>query len=93
MAFESGCSTDWRVLCLCADRLLPGLQEQKAENKPKANGGVKALTAAEKEIQSDVFKAQGNSAFKGGKFPDAVALYSAALELTPNSNVRSWSLP
>ena len=47
------------------------------------------MTAAEKETQSDVFKAQGNSAFKGGNFPDAVALYSAALELTPNSNVRS----
>ena len=76
-----------------ANRQLPDLQEQKAEKGPKKNGTVKPLTAVEKETQSDTFKTQGNTAFKGGNFPDAVALYSAALELTPNSNVRSWALP
>jgi Flp pilus assembly protein TadD len=66
------------------------MQEQKADKQgPKRNGAVKSISAAEKAAQSDAFKSEGNSAFKAGNFADAVALYSAALELTPNSNVRS----
>lgn len=61
----------------------------KAERQgTKNNGAVQPLSAAEKETQSDSFKVQGNNAFKSGNFPEAIALYSAALELTPNSNVR-----
>jgi hypothetical protein len=70
------------------------VQEQKAEKQgPKRNGAAKPLTAAEKEAQSEAFKSQGNGAFKKGNFADAVALYTAALELTPNSNVRSSRYP
>jgi hypothetical protein len=63
------------------------VQEQREEKGHKAGNGVKPLSAAEKEAQSDEFKMQGNAAFKAQKLPEAVALYTAALELTPSSHV------
>lgn len=65
------------------------IQELKdAKGKSKKTQPVKQMSAADKQEQSDAFKKQGNEAFKAGRFREAVALFTAALELTPRNAVR-----
>lgn len=80
-------------LCCYRSTAIAHVQEAKDEkNKGKNRTPLKSMTAADKQEQADAFKKQGNEAFKAGKYQDAAALFSAALELTPRNAVRLFYL-